>query len=790
MQMHERIRRYLSCLLAIAAVSATCAAAEDVEPLPLDVVTGIQTHNGRSPIDLSPDGEWIAHTYSGAETVSRDAGLYSASGFPLAEGNARMRAAITHTRSGEMVHLGDGDSASWAAAWSPDGRRVAFYSDAGGEAGLWIWDRAQGRSRRVPGLVVRPLFGFETVRWAPDGRRLLVKALPAGMTVAEANGAQPSGPERDRRFPPAAAGEASVFVLTSEPPAPARMPPSGSSAGGQAPAAAGRRIDPMSAELAVVDIEDGSVERIGAYAQIRDYAFSPDRRHVAYTVMTGIEPNSQQPLFDLMLHSFADGGSSVLAGQVRLAYGIEWNWSPDGTRLAYIESGQRGAGDIVVLPVSGDGEARLEGGESGGFDTGHGILAPWWHAGGEHLYAVGRDGRLWRATPASGDVAPVAGIEGQRITELVAARRQHTAWSAGGDGRLWVMARAEGAAQSGIYSIDPATGEARAELVDDERRYTTYFNLDANAATGEIAYVASDQQRMFDVWLFDTATGQARQATRLNPELQRYRLGQARLIEWNDARGRTLRGSLLLPPGYRPGVRLPLVVWVYGGSNGSEYIDAFGLRGDIETFNMHVLATRGYAVLYPDVPVDVGSPAQDVLDAVVPAVEAAVAQGYADPDRVAAMGQSYGAYNVLSLLGRTSIFRAAVLSGLVTHPDLVAGYLEMRPDGSAAGIGYYEEGQGAMGGSPWEFPERYRENSPIFDFDRIHAPVLIGRGDKDGTPHAADAVFVALRRLGGQVEYRLYEDESHVIQHRANVIDFWDRRLEFLGEHLDAATGR
>lgn len=788
MKKHTRIRRHLSSLLAIVMASAMCAIAGEVAPLPLDVVTGIQTHNGRSPIDLSPDGEWIAHTYSGAETVSRDTGLYSASGFPLAEGNARMRAAITHTRTGEMVHLGDGDSSSWAAAWSPDGRRVAFYSDAGGEAGLWIWDRAEGASRRIPDLTVRPLFGFETVRWAADSRRLLVKALPAGMTVAEANGAQPAGPERDRRFGPTAAGEASVLVLTSEPPAPARMPPSGPSGDRQAPAAAGRRVDPLSAELAVVDVGDGSVQRIGAYAQIRDYAFSPDQRHVAYTVMIGVEPNSQQPLFDLMLHDFDGDESRVLVEGARLSYGIEWNWSPDGTRLAYIESGQRSAGGIVVVRVSGGEGARLEGGESEGFDTGHGILAPWWDASGAHLYAVGKDGRLWRATPGTGEVALVAGIQGQRITELVAARRQPTAWSAGDD-RLWMTVRAEGDAQSGIYSIDPATGEARAELLEDARRYTTYFNLDANAATGEIAYVASDQQRTFDVWLFDTATGETRQATRLNPELQRYRLGQARLIEWNDARGRALRGTLLLPPDHRPGVRLPLVVWVYGGSNGSEYIDAFGLRGNMETFNMHVLATRGYAVLFPDVPVEVGSPVQDVLDAVVPAVEAAVAQGYADADRVAAMGQSYGAYNVLSLLGRTSIFRAAVLTGLVTHPDLIAGYLEMRPDGSAAGIGYYEQGQGAMGGSPWEFPERYRENSPIFDFDRIDVPVLIGRGEKDGSPQAADAVFVALRRLGKQVEYRIYEDESHVIQHRPNVIDFWDRRLEFLREHLEADAG-
>jgi dipeptidyl aminopeptidase/acylaminoacyl peptidase len=202
---------------------------------------------------------------------------------------------------------------------------------------------------------------------------------------------------------------------------------------------------------------------------------------------------------------------------------------------------------------------------------------------------------------------------------------------------------------------------------------------------------------------------------------------------------------------------------------------------------MHVLATRDFAVLFPDAPLDKGAPLRDLARTVLPGVNAAVELGFADPDRLAVMGQSYGSYCTLALLTQTTRFKAAIITAAVLHPDLFADYLSMGQDGTSGSTGYYEHGQGNMGGTPWEFHQRYYENSPIFSFDRIQTPLLIGQGDKDGRLIASDATFVALRRLGKEVEYRIYENEGHVISRRANVLDFWKRRLEFLDEHLDIA---
>src|SRR2546429_5415836 len=49
----------------------------------------------------------------------------------------------------------------------------SYYSDEGGEAGIWIWEKATGKSERFPGVIVRSFFGFEIVRWTSDSHRIL-----------------------------------------------------------------------------------------------------------------------------------------------------------------------------------------------------------------------------------------------------------------------------------------------------------------------------------------------------------------------------------------------------------------------------------------------------------------------------------------------------------------------------------------------------------------------------------------------------------------------------------------
>jgi dipeptidyl aminopeptidase/acylaminoacyl peptidase len=93
----------------------------------------------------------------------------------------------------------------------------------------------------------------------------------------------------------------------------------------------------------------------------------------------------------------------------------------------------------------------------------------------------------------------------------------------------------------------------------------------------------------------------------------------------------------------------------------------------------------------------------------MPGVNRLIELGIADPDRLAVMGQSYGSYSVLALVTQTTRFKAAVITAVV-ESDILAGYLYMNNDGTD-GTGYFEEGQGGMGGTPWQYRDRYIENS-------------------------------------------------------------------------------
>jgi dipeptidyl aminopeptidase/acylaminoacyl peptidase len=744
------------------------------EPLPIEVAVLLHGHNGRSSFDLSPDGQWIAHTVSTDESVPRDtiSQTYSPTGFSFAEGDSRMVIHLTNTKTGEVIQLGGPKSTSWAAVWSPDGSRVAYYSDEGGEAGIWIWERATKKATRFPGVIARPYFGFEFVRWSADGQRIMAKILPEGVTIAQANAiVRDGGRSSTPKFKKVGPGEPSVIVRSFEPKT-AKGHTTTTTSGRSAPVG---DLTYAHVDLAILDLRTSSVTRIVRKTPVRVAVFTPDEKTVVYTVLKGWEANTQQSNYDIAAIELAGGAARVLESNARLEYGVEWSISPDGKTVAYIPSGQLGSPELVLVPVAGGGSRTIAGGNLKDSKIGQGEYAPLWDTKGENLYALG-DGKLWKVTVASGDAKSIGAIPGWTIRATATPFGQPIIASPDGGKTFWVTAREPAGTKAGIFAIDAATGEVR-EGFKGEQALDGIFNLDLCASTGEIAYVSTDQQHLDDVWMFNTKDRSTRQVSHINTKVDEYELGQGKIIEWKTADGKALRGALLLPPGLKQGQRVPLIVYVYGGDNGSRFINRFGFWGDMATFNMHLFATRGFAVLYPDAPIRTGETMTDIVKSVMPGVDAAIEQGYVDGDRMAVMGQSYGSFNTLSIITQTNRFKAAVITAAVLYPDLFTDYIRS--------MGYYEHGQGNMGGTIWEQHDRYYRNSPLFHFDKIQTPLLIGQGETDGDLEPSEAIFRALERLGKPVEYRLYQGEGHVITQTPNVLDFWKRRLAFLAEHLD-----
>jgi dipeptidyl aminopeptidase/acylaminoacyl peptidase len=201
---------------------------------------------------------------------------------------------------------------------------------------------------------------------------------------------------------------------------------------------------------------------------------------------------------------------------------------------------------------------------------------------------------------------------------------------------------------------------------------------------------------------------------------------------------------------------------------------------------MQLFATRGYAVLLPDSALRIGTPMQDLARTVLPAVDRVIELGIADPERLGIMGHSYGGYSTLSLIVQTTRFKAAHMDAGVGN--LISQYGEMMKSGATFGVGWAEQGQGRMGGTPWEFRERYIQNSPLFYLDRVQTPLLITQGALDLSPFLSDEVFVGLRRLGKEVTYAKYEGEGHGIEGYANKTDYWNRLIAWFDQHLKSSS--
>ena len=105
----------------------------------------------------------------------------------------------------------------------------------------------------------------------------------------------------------------------------------------------------------------------------------------------------------------------------------------------------------------------------------------------------------------------------------------------------------------------------------------------------------------------------------------------------------------------------------------------------------------------------------------------------------------------------------------------------MRRDGSTYG-------GTTLGGTPWQSPDQYIENSPVFYLDRIQTPLLLLHGELDNAVPSflADEIFVGLRNLGKWVMYAKYEGESHAPAdwEYANQVDYWKRIITMFDTFL------
>ncbi|MGH9722210.1 MAG: S9 family peptidase, partial [Bryobacteraceae bacterium] len=540
-------------------------------------------------------------------------------------------------------------------------------------------------------------------------------------------------------------------------------------------------LDGWIADLGVIDVTTGRVRRLLTKGRPRWCRLSPDGKTLAFSETIRFESSkSQQMLFDIRTADLDNGELKTLVSSVQLDFeGASVTWSPDGTRLAYLTGGPLSRGDCFVVSARGGEPLLVTPGVHPKFDIGP-FRVPRWSANGNEIYLLDRTA-IWKASADGSGTHELAKAPARVLEELIAGPFDQPFIGAGGNPFLIARTRDTVTKREGFYALSLDQG-AWTRLLEENKSFGG-LRRGVGVSSNGLLFFSQEADTPPDLWTMNVSSGSSRRLTDVNPHLQRYSFGSARLVEWRGSDGTTLRGSLLLPPD--PKTPCPLIVRVYAGAEMSNSVNLFGLN-QFNIDNLQLLATRGYAVFAPDIPTNMGTVLDDVFKAVMPGVEMLVEKGIADAQRLGVMGQSFGGYTTMALLVQTTRFKAAVVRA--GFADLISAYGGMNENGAAYGIAIAEESQMRLGGTPWEYPMRYLQNSPFLSLDRIRTPVLIVHGDRDESvyPFLADQMFVGLRRLGRSVVYAKYRGEAHYegLWAYPNQVDYLERMLAWFDEHL------
>jgi dipeptidyl aminopeptidase/acylaminoacyl peptidase len=219
----------------------------------------------------------------------------------------------------------------------------------------------------------------------------------------------------------------------------------------------------------------------------------------------------------------------------------------------------------------------------------------------------------------------------------------------------------------------------------------------------------------------------------------------------------------------------------------------------IPSYSEHLLAAKGFVVFRPDTGGGVARTAdgpQAALPAVVDrGIDAAIAAGYANPNRIGLMGFSQGGFASLWLATQSPRYKAVV--SLNSWSDLMLDFFQMRwwqelvPDESPSlgGFERYLTDAGSsfsMGGTPWQMPERYIANSPLWRSNQVSAPILLIHSDLDEFDDAGyKAFFTALYFQKKTARLLIYRGEGHSPSSPANIKDMWNNIFDWFDRYLD-----
>jgi dipeptidyl aminopeptidase/acylaminoacyl peptidase len=490
---------------------------------------------------------------------------------------------------------------------------------------------------------------------------------------------------------------------------------------------------------------------------------------VAETAQTGVikEAVTEQRL------ALIDGDSGGGRGKLRQIspadmYVYEYDWSPDGRR--FVITAAHGNGDnnwyiaqIYTIDAAG-GEMKSIYKPS--IDTQ--IANPAWSPDGKSVAFIA--GLMSDEPAVGGDifVIPAAGGDARNVTPGMKASASTLTWISGGK----ILFGEEIDGESGIGTVEVSGGKIETLWRNPGRLTANGWGTMASiSADGKMAAVIRQSLRQPpEVWAGPISpTVQWKQITSRNPGL-RPAWGEVKSVHWTND-GFDLQGWLLYPLDFDPAGKYPMVVSVHGGPSSMARSTWPGPH------NFAVaLSAAGYFVFQPNPRGSYGQGEAftranvkdfgygDFRD-ILAGVDQVLKEAPVDEHRLGITGWSYGGYMTMWAVTQTNRFAAAVAgAGLANYQS------------------YYGENQidqwmiPFFGSSVYDDPAVYAKSSPITFIKKAKTPTLVLVGDSDGECPAPQSYefWHALKTLGVETEFVVYEHEGHMfasVEHQRDVIE-------------------
>jgi len=446
------------------------------------------------------------------------------------------------------------------------------------------------------------------------------------------------------------------------------------------------------------------------------------------------------------------------------------DWSPDSRRIAYERrptpaANDRWRSDIWMVEVDGGSAQLLH--ENSGSDT-----SPRWSPDGRTI--------AYTSNPISGSntshhdlhlISPDGG-EPRVLLEDVDLDISRPVWSP--DGRRLYWSVGSGTATE-LFAVSVESGAVRSDLAPGGRNVDWQLSADGSRWT----WVHTDAK--WPAEIYTTTRGEhpvkLTDANRWLRE-ERVELGAVETVRWQNSDALWVEGVLTKPVGYEAGKSYPFIVNPHGGPTSAS----------LEAFNAatQFFAGNGYVVLQPNfrgstnygqafVNANITNWGITDYDDVMTGVDFAIAQGWADPDRLICYGWSYGGYLSAWIVTQTDRFKAVSAGAALTN--LYSMYSTNDLQDYLASF---------FGGPPWTETQNYRQHSPITYAGNVTSPVLLMHGASDTRVPQEQSVefYRALKDLGKEVSFVRFPREGHGFAEPRHLMDRLRRYATFFGEHV------